>query len=104
MSLTIQSKYLTLQYLFITLQCFPLRRKKSCLIILQDLLVDRLTQTVDRLREEIDMFETQAVAQLEETKAAQKALSEATTEIEVHVGKILKLCCTLPKLKNNYFS
>lgn len=33
------------------------------------------------------MFETQAVAQLEETKAAQKALSEATTEIEVHVGK-----------------
>ncbi|KAM7433427.1 Coiled-coil domain-containing protein 40 [Porites harrisoni] len=48
----------------------------------QDLLVDRLTQTVDRLREEIDMFETQAVAQLEETKAAQKALSEATTEIE----------------------
>lgn len=49
--------------------------------------MDRLTQTVDRLREEIDMFETQAVAQLEETKAAQKALSEATTEIEVHVGK-----------------
>lgn len=76
-----------LQYLFITLQYFPLRWKKSCSIILQDLLVDRLTQTVDRLREEIDMFETQAVAQLEETKAAQKALSEATTEIEVHVGK-----------------
>ncbi|XP_015749660.1 PREDICTED: coiled-coil domain-containing protein 40-like [Acropora digitifera] len=48
----------------------------------QDLLVDRLTQTVDRLREEIDMFETQCVAQLDETKAAQKALSEATTEIE----------------------
>ncbi|XP_015752851.1 PREDICTED: coiled-coil domain-containing protein 40-like [Acropora digitifera] len=47
-----------------------------------DLLVDRLTQTVDRLREEIDMFETQCVAQLDETKAAQKALSEATTEIE----------------------
>jgi len=48
----------------------------------QDLLVDRLTQTVDRLREEIDMFETQCTAQLEETKAAQKALSEAITEIE----------------------
>ncbi|KAJ7340194.1 Coiled-coil domain-containing protein 40 [Desmophyllum pertusum] len=48
----------------------------------QDLLVDRLTQTVDRLREEIDMFETQCSAQLEETKVAQKALSEATTEIE----------------------
>ena len=49
----------------------------------QDLLVDRLTQTVDHLREEIDMFETQCAAQLEETKVAQKALSEATTEIEV---------------------
>ncbi|CAH3039798.1 unnamed protein product [Pocillopora meandrina] len=48
----------------------------------QDLLVDRLTQTVDRLREEIDMFETQCAAQMEETKAAQKALSEAITEIE----------------------
>lgn len=49
----------------------------------QDLLVDRLTQTVDHLREEIAMFETQCAAQLEETKVAQKALSEATTEIEV---------------------
>lgn len=29
------------------------------------------------------MFETQCAAQLDETKAAQKALSEATTEIEV---------------------
>ena len=48
--------------------------------------MDRLTQTVDRLREEIDMFETQCVAQLEETKAAQKALSEATTEIEVNIA------------------
>ena len=45
-----------------------------------------MTQTVDRLREEIDMFETQCVAQLEETKAAQKALSEATTEIEVNIA------------------
>ena len=45
--------------------------------------MDRLTQTVDRLREEIDMFETQCAAQMEETKAAQKALSEAITEIEV---------------------
>lgn len=48
--------------------------------------MDRLTQTVDRLREEIDMFETQCVAQLDETKAAQKALSEATTEIEVNIA------------------
>lgn len=29
------------------------------------------------------MFETQCAAQMEETKAAQKALSEAITEIEV---------------------
>ena len=45
--------------------------------------MDRLTQTVERLREEIDMFDTQCSAQLEETKAAQKSLSEAITEIEV---------------------
>ena len=46
-------------------------------------MVDRLTQTVDRLREEISMYEAQCLAQLEETKAAQQALSEAITEIEV---------------------
>lgn len=54
--------------------------------------MDRLTQTVDRLREEIDMFETQCAAQLEETKAAQKALSEATTEIEVSGFTCEALC------------
>lgn len=54
--------------------------------------MDRLTQTVDRLREEIDMFETQCAAQLEETKAAQKALSEATTEIEVSGFTCQALC------------
>ncbi|XP_032234443.2 coiled-coil domain-containing protein 40 [Nematostella vectensis] len=48
----------------------------------QDLLVDRLTLTVDHLREEINMYEAQCIAQLEETKAAKKALSEAITEIE----------------------
>ena len=48
--------------------------------------MDMLTQTVDRLREEISMYEAQSIAQLEETKAAQKALSEAITEIEVHAG------------------
>ena len=53
--------------------------------------MDRLTQTVDRLREEIDMYDAQCTAQLEETKAAQKALSEATTEIEVSVNVIGKL-------------
>ena len=49
----------------------------------QDLLVDMLTQRVDHLREEINMYEAQCIAQSEETKAAQKNLSEALTEIEV---------------------
>jgi len=48
----------------------------------QDLLVDRLTQTVDTLREEIAMYESQFQAQHEESKAAQQALTEAVTEIE----------------------
>ena len=49
----------------------------------QDLLVDMLTQKVDHLREEINMYEAQCIAQSEETKAAQQNLSEALTEIEV---------------------
>lgn len=48
----------------------------------QDFLVDRLTQKVDRLHEEIAMFEAQCLAQEEETKSAQRALVEAVTEIE----------------------
>ncbi|KAK3733202.1 hypothetical protein QZH41_019682 [Actinostola sp. cb2023] len=48
----------------------------------QDLLVDMLTQKVDHLREEINMYEAQCIAQSEETKAAQQNLSEALTEIE----------------------
>ena len=59
--------------------------------ILQDHLVDRLTQTVDNLREEIAMYEAQSEAQLEETQAAQKALSEAITEIEVSPYKTQQL-------------
>lgn len=51
----------------------------------QDLLVDMLTQRVDHLREEINMYEAQCIAQSEETKAAQKNLSEALTEIEVKI-------------------
>jgi outer membrane murein-binding lipoprotein Lpp len=49
----------------------------------QDFLVDRLTQKVDRLHEEISMYEAQTLAQEEETRSAQKTLSEAITEIEV---------------------
>lgn len=49
----------------------------------QDLYVDRLVETVDKLKEEIAMFEAQITAQLEETKAAKEALSDAHMEIEV---------------------
>lgn len=51
----------------------------------QDMLVDMLTQKVDHLREEITMYEAQCIAQSEETKAAQRNLSEALTEIEVNI-------------------
>ena len=48
----------------------------------QDLLVDRLVERVDKLREEISMFEAQITAQQEETRMAKDALSEAYMEIE----------------------
>ncbi len=54
----------------------------SCLV-LQDLYVDRLTENVDKLREQISLYEAQFYAQGEETKAAKEALSEARLEIEV---------------------
>ena len=48
----------------------------------QDLFVDRLIERVDKLREEISMYEAQLTAQLEETKAAKEALTEAHMEID----------------------
>ncbi|XP_033121483.1 coiled-coil domain-containing protein 40-like [Anneissia japonica] len=48
----------------------------------QDLYVNRLTENVDKLREEIALHEAQCSAQAEETKAAKEALSEARMEIE----------------------
>ena len=48
----------------------------------QDLFVDRLVDRVDKLREEIAMYEAQLSAQGEETKAAKDALLEAHMEIE----------------------
>ena len=48
----------------------------------QDLYVDRLVERVDKLRNEIGMFEAQLSAQREETKAATSALAEAQMEIE----------------------
>ncbi|XP_045213458.2 coiled-coil domain-containing protein 40-like [Mercenaria mercenaria] len=48
----------------------------------QDLFVDRLVERVDKLKEEIAMYEAQLTAQLEETKAAKEQLMEAYMEIE----------------------
>lgn len=45
--------------------------------------MDRLVEQVDKLREDIAITEAQLTAQLEETKAAREALSEASMEIEV---------------------
>ena len=45
--------------------------------------MDRLVERVDKLKEEIAMFEAQIAAQTEETKAAKEALLEAHMEIEV---------------------
>lgn len=50
---------------------------------MQDLYVDRLVERVDKLREEIAMYEAQLSAQTSETKATKEALSEAHMEIEV---------------------
>ena len=55
--------------------------------------VDRLVERVDKLKEEIAMYEAQLTAQLEETKAAKEALMEAHMEIEVNMSsdpKVLK--------------
>lgn len=51
--------------------------------ILKDLYVDRLVERVDKLKEEMAMFEAQITAQSDETKAAKEALMEAHMEIEV---------------------
>ena len=45
--------------------------------------MDRLVERVDKLKEEIAMYEAQLTAQLEETKAAKEQLMEAHMEIEV---------------------
>ena len=65
-------------------------RYSFCFIftVSQDLYVDRLVEQVDKLREDIAITEAQLTAQLEETKAAKEALSEASMEIEVAQNKI----------------
>ena len=49
----------------------------------QDLFVDTLVDKVDRLREEIAMYDAQLSAQSEETKATKETLNEAYMEIDV---------------------
>ena len=56
----------------------------------QDLFVDRLVERVDKLKEEIAMYEAQLTAQLEETKVAKEALMEAHMEIEVRDRPIME--------------
>ena len=48
----------------------------------QDLYVDRLVERLDKLREEITMYEAQMTAQSQETKVTKEALTEAHMEIE----------------------
>uniref|UniRef100_A0A2C9LMW8 Uncharacterized protein n=1 Tax=Biomphalaria glabrata TaxID=6526 RepID=A0A2C9LMW8_BIOGL len=48
----------------------------------QDLYVDRLVEGVERLKEEIAMYDAQISAQTEETKAAKESLMEAYMDIE----------------------
>ncbi|XP_076137256.1 coiled-coil domain-containing protein 40 [Alosa pseudoharengus] len=48
----------------------------------QDLYVERLTKNMEKLTEEIAMYEVQAAAQSEETQAAKQALAEAQMEME----------------------
>ena len=60
----------------------------------QDFLVDRLMQKVDRLHEDIAMYDAQTLAQEEETRSAQRTLSEAVTEIEV-CDRLIKIISVL---------
>ena len=46
-------------------------------------MVNKLVTLVDQLRGDISMYEAQITAQREETKAAVRTLTEASTELEV---------------------
>ncbi|XP_043097267.1 coiled-coil domain-containing protein 40 [Puntigrus tetrazona] len=48
----------------------------------QDLYVERLIKHVEKLSEQISLYEVQIVAQTEQTKAAKEALSEAQLELD----------------------
>ncbi|XP_056102134.1 coiled-coil domain-containing protein 40 [Rhinichthys klamathensis goyatoka] len=48
----------------------------------QDLYVERLTKHVEKLSEQISLYEVQIIAQTDQTKAAKEALSEAQLELD----------------------
>ncbi|XP_029137087.2 coiled-coil domain-containing protein 40 [Labrus bergylta] len=48
----------------------------------QDIYVERLMKDLERLTQQVAMYETQASAQAEETQAAKEALAEAEMEVE----------------------
>ena len=58
-----------------------------------------LTQAIDHLREDIELFEAQLSAQKDETKAALKTLTEASTELEVFTTDHSFLCSTCSSLQ-----
>ena len=54
----------------------------------QDLYVDRLVDQVDKLKEEMAMYEAQIAVQGEESRAAKDALMEANMEMEVIIDSV----------------
>ena len=50
----------------------------------QDLYVDRLTEEVQRLEEQVALYKAQCTAQAQDSQAVKEALTEAAMELEVH--------------------
>lgn len=49
----------------------------------QDLFVDRLTEEVQRLEEQVALYKAQCTAQAQDSEAVKEALAEAAMELEV---------------------
>ena len=52
----------------------------------QDLYLERLTQQSHELEEQLALYDAQASAQLQETRAVKEALTDASMELEVGGG------------------
>ena len=59
----------------------------------QDLYLERLTQQSHELEEQLALYDAQASAQLQETRAVKEALTDASMELEVGGGGLH--ACTL---------